>query len=145
MSTFTESTNTFVPQLTRYVNWVLIKLSTDSSISHRGYNDSESKSRLSDLYDLSEDLSVAVSTVCNELNSDQEFIKQASAIMGLMVLIDAEQECDDGSDPEDELYEAKIEIFNYVHGYIGLNEVQSLHGDSQDKFQDKFFEVVLGI
>lgn len=145
MSTFTESTNTFVPQLTRYVNWVLIKLSTDSSISHRGYNDSESKSRLSDLYDLSEDLSVAVSTVCNELNSDQEFIKQASAIMGLMVLIDAEQECDDGSDPEDELYEAKIEIFNYVHGYIGLNEVQSLHGDSQDKFQDKFFEVVFEI
>ncbi len=145
MSTFTESTNTFVPQLTRYVNWVLIKLSTDSSISHRGYNDSESKSRLSDLYDLSEDLSVAVSTVCNEMNSDQEFIKQASAIMGLMVLIDAEQECDDGSDPEDELYEAKIEIFNYVHGYIGLNEVQSLHGDSQDVFQDKFFEVVFGI
>lgn len=149
MSSFTELTetvnpNNLVPQLTKYINWVLIKLATDSSIDHRNYNNYETKSRLLELFETNLDLGLSLSTICEELNSDQEFVEQVQTIMELIGLEQAQEGVDEESDP-DELYESKEELFNYVHSFVGLNEIQSLHGDSQDKFKDKFFEVVLEI
>ena len=153
MSSFTETTecvnpNNFVPQLTKYVNWVLVVLATDSSIDHRNYNNYENKSKLYDLFKTNLDLALSVSTVCEELNSDEEFTYQVQTIMDLIGLEQAQENQEseqDDEDPEDNLYETREELFNYVHNFIGLNEIQSLHGDSQDKFKEKFFEVVLGI
>ncbi len=153
MSSFTETTesvnpNNFVPQLTKYVNWVLVVLATDSSIDHRNYNNYENKSKLYDLFKTNSDLSLSISIVCDELNSDEEFTYQVQTIMDLIGLEQAQknQESEqDDEDPEDDLYEAREELFNYMHNFVGLNEIQSLHGDSQDKFKEKFFEVVLGI
>ncbi len=153
MSTFTEpvnsESNNFVSNLIKYVNWVLIKLATDSSIDHRGYNDSETKSKLMDLFETNSDLTLSVSTICEELNSDQGFLDQVQTTMELFGLVKTQEESEQveesDEDVEEELYEAKEELFNYVHYFVGLNEVNSLHGDFQDKFKDKFFKVVLGI
>jgi hypothetical protein len=66
-------------------------------------------------------------------------------LIGLEQAQENQESEQDDEDPEDNLYETREELFNYVHNFIGLNEIQSLHGDSQDKFKEKFFEVVLGI
>ncbi len=117
----------FVSKLVSYVNWVLIKLATDSSIDHRGYNNSELPSKLDELFNSNEDLSTAITTVCEQLNLDEEFVDQVETFINL------------DEESSDDFYEVKTGLFAYVIEYIGLHQIESLHGDSRDKFEDIFF------
>ena len=134
--------------LKRFVKWCLLELSC-KTLDHRNYNKSnKNKSRLIELYiSNNENMDIAIEKVCKKLLTSKEInlISEIENIKLQFAILDKGKGEDDGNEEEeDEHYEHRLDLFTDAINYIGLYEINSLHGDVRDNFQDKF-EKILGI
>lgn len=137
----TTTTNNLKQNIINYIKWSMLELACNNKLDHRGYNDSEGKSRLyatikNNGYDFNLGMElVADQLIANKNGKLQTMISKVEKISSQENISD-----EDG----DERYELEQEIFSYVNDFIGLGEIGSLHGDDSDKFKDKLEELLIG-
>lgn len=127
----------YTPQLIKYVNWSITRLSTHSTLDYSDkYLIPESNSRLvKEIESASDSLDQPIQTICSELNSDVVFTNKVKQILEIIESPDDVEQLDQVLD---ELYEKQYELFEHVNNFIGLNAIKCLHQDSRNKFESKF-------
>jgi hypothetical protein len=118
--------------LIEFIKDTLLVLSCSTNIDHRNYNYERrlvKRSRLQNLAktnSLDESIKIIVSEVINN---------------NILQLTESDIESDYDSD-DDDSYQKNYSLFNKFIRYVGLYEILNLHGDDQDKFQERFITII---
>jgi len=139
--------------LVKFIKWTLIQLACNSSFDHRNYShDDYETCRLQESIELHDSIDLGIENVVDELFSDSLDIsgldighsptsKPDSKLVSAFNKIVHNNNSDSHSIDENE-YQLRQDIFNTVIDFIGLYEINSLHGDDRDEFLETFYEFI---
>ena len=119
------------------IKWSLLELATNLSIDHRNYSQTNKPKESPLVQSIKANggsFDQGINMLAQSIVSDQD--------MSQMVQELAQLHGDKESYNCDEIYDLETDLFDKFIELIGLFEINSLHGDSVDKFRDKFFEFV---
>lgn len=115
-------------KLISYTINTVLKLACDQNIDHRNYAKEKNESRLLKSWKEHKTIDEAVKKIINKLLEEEEFIKSLKNLK------------DDEDNEDDEEEEKREEICRIVFDYIGIGEINNLHGDDTDKFKDELMK-----
>ena len=123
--------------LSRFIKWSLLQLATNHTLKHRNYIKEEyrPKSLLDEkISEQDDNFELGIRDVCEAIISNED-------ICTLFQKLQSEDESEDDEDEKDE-NENKENLFHEVISFIGLYEIESLHGDDIDYFMVMFYEYI---
>ena len=122
-------------KLQHFIKHVLLQLSTNTKIDHRNYaarNKNKKSPLVKSIEACSNSFDNGIALICDKISRNQEFMSL------IQKFTDLHTRPNDNGDEDncDEIYETEIEIFDMFINLVGLNEINSLHGDDVDKFRE---------
>lgn len=116
-------------KLQHFIKHVLLQLSTNVKIDHRNYAAINKKSSplVKSIKACSNSFDQGIALICDKISRNQKFMSLIQQFTDLHT---------SPNDNGDEIYETEIEMFDMFINLVGLNEINSLHGDDVDKFRE---------
>lgn len=134
--------------LSSFIKWSLLELATNNKLDHRGYCQRDKKMEsllVNKIKNCSQDFDAGIVDVCEAVLMNPKIYKMFRRLQkkhkeeegGSKQEEDDNDEDDD--DDDDELHHLKEYFFYEIVRFIGLYEIESLHGDDCDKFNRAFY------
>ncbi len=149
-NTNTSNTSSYATTYANYIRWAVFELACSGNIDHRNYSESNGKSKLKKYVKKFASADKAIEQITKELVENKTFDEQIQEYLKIIGKTDQTQsalvDCDgDENDQDsccsDEIYDTKQQLFSEFIDFVGLYEIDNLHGDNRDEFEEKFFQL----
>ncbi len=160
-NTNTSNTSSYATAYANYIRWAVFELACSGNIDHRNYSESNGKSKLKKYVGKFASADKAIGQITKELVENKTFNEQIQEYLKIIGKTDPTQStiadcdadennqdsccdddfCDENSYGSDEIYDTKQQLFSEFVDFIGLYEIENLHGDDRDEFEEKFFQL----